>query len=75
MLPQDFTDRMKSMLGEEYPAFIESYDKERYQSLRINTLKVKRETFLEQSPFHLKCVPWCENGFYYDAADSPGKHP
>lgn len=75
MLPQDFTDRMKQMLGEEYPAFIESYDKERYQALRINSLKAGKETFLERSPFHLEPVAWCENGFYYDAADTPGKHP
>lgn len=75
MLPQDFLDRMKKMLGEEYPAFIESYDKERYQALRINTLKTEKETFMKQSPFPLNPVPWCENGFYYNGADTPGKHP
>lgn len=75
MLPKDFTDRMEQMLGEEYPAFLESYEKERYQALRINTLKAEKETFLEQSPFHLKAVSWCANGFYYVPADAPGKHP
>lgn len=76
MLPQDFLDRMKKMLGEkEYPEFLESYEKGRYQSLRINTIKVDRETFLEQPPFSLTPVPWAFNGFYYERTDTPGKHP
>lgn len=44
MLPQDFLHRMEQMLGEEYPAFLESYEKERYQSLRVNTLKGVRNS-------------------------------
>ena len=43
MLPQDFLDRMKEMLGEEYPAFLASYDEQRYHALRINTLKTEKE--------------------------------
>ena len=39
MLPQAFLDRMEQMLGEEYPAFLQSYEKERYQALRVNPLK------------------------------------
>ena len=38
MLPIEFVERMKQMLGEEYAAFEASYDKEKYQALRINTL-------------------------------------
>lgn len=75
MLPQDFLDRMEGMLGEEYPAFLASYEKERYQSLRVNTLKTNKEYFLEQAQLALAPVPWAENGFYYEAQDSPGKHP
>lgn len=75
MLPIAFEERMKEMLGEEYPAFLESYDKEKYQALRINTLKVNKEKFLIESPFSLTKVPWEENGFYYTAQDTPGKHP
>ncbi len=75
MLPQEFTDRMKDMLGEEYPAFEESYRKEKYQALRVNPLKADRKVFAEQAPFALQAVPWETNGFYYDAADKPGKHP
>ena len=75
MLPQDFLNRMEQMLGEEFPAFLESYEKERYQSLRVNTLKGNKEQFLEQTTFHLAPVSWTGNGFYYESADTPGKHP
>ena len=75
MLPIAFEERMKEMLGAEYPAFLASYDKEKYQALRLNPLKVDREAFVEKSPFTLTPVPWEENGFYYTAADTPGKHP
>lgn len=75
MLPQDFLDRMQQMLGEHYPAFLESYDRDRYQSLRINPLKAERGEFLERAPFTLTQVPWSADGFYYDGADTPGKHP
>ncbi len=75
MLPIAFEERMKEMLGEEYPAFLESYEKEKYQALRLNPLKADKKAFLEKSPFMLTPVPWEENGFYYTAADSPGRHP
>lgn len=75
MLPKEFSERMKLMLGEEYAAFRDSYDRERYQALRVNTLKVQKDDFLERSPFHLTQVPWAENGFYYEGEDQPGKHP
>lgn len=75
MLPQEFLDRMQQMLGEEYTAFLESYEEERYQALRVNALKGSRETFLEKAPFSLRQVPWETNGFYYESSDTPGKHP
>ena len=75
MLPQEFEQRMKQMLGEEYPAFEASYEKEKYQALRLNPLKVDKEHFLEHTTFTLSQVPWEENGFYYTAQDTPGKHP
>lgn len=75
MLPQDFLHRMEQMLGDEYPAFLESYENERYQSLRVNTLKGNKEQFLERTTFHLVPVDWTSNGYYYESADAPGKHP
>lgn len=75
MLPQAFLERMERMLGDEYLAFLESYEKERYQALRVNPLKADREDFLQKAPFTLRTVAWEPNGFYYDKDDAPGKHP
>ena len=75
MLPIDFEERMKQMLGEEYPAFEASYEKEKFQALRLNPLKGNKDTFVEKSIFSLTPVPWEENGFYYTSEDTPGKHP
>ena len=75
MLPQDFVTRMQEMLGEEYEAFEKSYEHAKYQSLRLNPLKTKKELFFTQVPFTLTEIPWCENGFYYSSEDTPGKHP
>lgn len=74
-LPQDFKDRMQKMLGTDFDAFLQSYEEERAQSLRINTLKISKEAFMHLSPFHLRQVPWVSEGFYYEADDRPGKHP
>lgn len=39
MLPEKFIERMKSDLGEECDSFLESLDGDRYQALRINSIK------------------------------------
>lgn len=43
MLPELFLKRMQEMLGDEYPAFLESYDKDKYQALRLNALKIRKD--------------------------------
>lgn len=75
MLPKEFENRMKNMLGEEYTAFLSSYDEKKWQSLRINTLKAKKENFLSEKKFSLEPVAWCETGYYYGDGEQPGKHP
>ena len=75
MLPQLFQERMNRMLKDEYPAFLDSYEKERYQALRVNTLQADREDTFIKFPFHLKEILWENNGFYYEKEDYPGKHP
>ena len=74
-LPSAFLTRMQEMLGEEYEAFLQSYESGHYQSLRLNPRKTDREEFTEKSPFHLTPVAWEKNGFYYSEEDTPGKHP
>ena len=43
MLPQDFIDRMKAMMGDAYEEFEQSYEHVKYQSLRVNPLKAEKE--------------------------------
>ena len=75
MLPEKFLERMQNMLGEEYPAFLESLSGKRYRALRINPLKTEIQEGKEKLPFALSPVPWTKNGFYYEEEEQPGKHP
>ncbi len=76
MLPEAFLDRMKGMLGVNYEEFLASFEQEKYQALRLNTLKkAAHEQGVEGLPFHLTKVPWAQNGYYYEKDDQPGKHP
>ncbi len=57
---------MQDMLGSAYPAFVRSYEKQKVQALRVNTLKASAEEFLENAPFFDKAsvrrVPWEHTG-------------
>lgn len=77
-LDQVFLDKMKVYLGDEYDAFLKSYEADRFYGIKVNTLKISVEEFKKISPFKLKEVPWCKDGFYYDPNESnlkPSKHP
>ena len=70
-LPQEFLSRMENMLGDEYPAFLASYEQGKIQGLRINTLKSDGKAVFDE--FDLKAVPWCDSGYYFNGDDRPGK--
>ncbi len=74
MLPEQFRIRMKEMLGAEYEAFIQSFEQEKYQALRINPLKNKNTEKIHAC-FELTPVSWESNGYYYTSESHPGKHP
>ena len=42
-LPQEFLTRMQDMLGDEFDAFLTSYDAPRTAGLRVNTKKCRTE--------------------------------
>lgn len=74
-IPVEFKERMRAMLGDEYDEFIKSYDNEKNQGMRINTLKVSVEEFLKICPFEIQGkIKWEERGFYINA-EKPGRHP
>ena len=76
-LPEVFTSRMKDMLGDEYDAFIASFDEPSVKGIRINTSKVEPSGYagivsaLEPS---VRQVPWTSCG-YYSESESSGKDP
>ncbi|WP_188536507.1 RsmB/NOP family class I SAM-dependent RNA methyltransferase [Paenibacillus segetis] len=74
-LPITFLQRMRELLGDEYEAFLSSYDNPRYIGIRVNTLKIDVESFRAISPFNLRPIPWCPTGFYVEEGVKPGKHP
>ena len=63
-LPVDFINRIKYDLGDDAQAFINSYDRQPYKAIRVNTLKIDPEDFKKISPFVLSPVSWEPNGFY-----------
>lgn len=74
-LPCDFTEKMKDLLGDEYDAFLASYEHPRNFGLRVNVNKITPEEFEALAPFHLTKIPWTENGYYYEEQDAPARHP
>ena len=44
-LPQEFLTRMQDMLGDEFDAFLTSYNAPRTAGLRVNTKKCRTEDF------------------------------
>lgn len=73
-LPEAFLARMQAMLGEEYQAFLESYEQERSYGLRQNPLKSDRREFEARMPFSLQRIPWTCNGYFCNRDEQPGKH-
>lgn len=74
-LPAAYEEKMKEMLGEEYGDYAASLEREPCQGLRVNTAKLSVSDFLKLSPYELKPVDWCPNGFYYEKNEKPAKHP
>ncbi len=73
-LPPAFIARMQQLLGSEFGAFLAAFDQESSFGLRVNTLKTTAAELQQLAPWALAPISWCPSGFYYDAADQPGKH-
>ena len=57
-LPEEFTEKMRVLLKEEYPAFLASYDDERTSALRVNELKITPQAFEKIAPFPVSALPF-----------------
>ena len=71
MLPQEFLNRMKTQLGDEYPAFLESLERPRAVALRWSP----RCGEPPHMDFQREPIPWEPLGYYYDPEARPGLHP
>jgi len=75
-LPKPFLSRMSDLLGDEFPAFLQSLTSvDRSYGLRVNTLKLSPQQFQSISSWLLEPIPWNPEGFYYPAEARPGPHP
>ena len=74
-LPAAFLSRMECLLGTEYPAFLQAMQAERAFGLRLNPLKATRFSQTLAARFGQRPVPWSREGYYYDPATRPGRHP
>lgn len=79
-LPIEFEKKMKAFLGDEWDDFLYSYDNNRFQALRFNTLKVQspeeRMRILKVLGIPSdKRVSWANEAYYFDENVRPGKHP
>ena len=67
---------MQHLLGDEYPAFLDSYADEAHSGLRVNTLKITVADFIKKSPFTLDPVgDYTPAGFRLHDEKRPGRHP
>ena len=73
-LPQEFENRMKTLLGEEFDDFKKSFDEPPVRAFRVNTDKISLANFEKINPFGGEKIPYVENGFYFDY-DGIGNHP
>ena len=75
MLPAEFKERMKTILGEEYEAFSASLDEPAVRGVRVNGVKLSREEFLEKTALTLTPLSYAEYGFIPHEQSSLGKSP
>lgn len=75
-LPETFLEQMKLLLGTDYDAWLESYEKKPFAGLRFNTGKTNREAWENTlSPFELRRVSWTGNGYYIGEDAKASRHP
>ncbi len=73
-LPIPFLNRMKLILGDEFPAFEQALNAEAVKAFRVNTEKLSVSDFEKIDIFSNGKIPYCDTGFYMDY-EKPGNHP
>ena len=76
MLPEAFLERMKSLLGDEYDAFLATFDKPNVRGARINTLKIDPEDYVKAGRLELSPIPYADDCYQLTGDDiAVGKLP
>lgn len=72
-LPESFLENMKQLLGEDYDAWLASYEKRPFQGLRINQTKLDNSEWEAMGLYTTRRVPWTRNGYYCEDDSRPAK--
>ena len=75
MLPENFLERMKKILGEGYEAFANALEKENVKGIRVNETKISVEDFLDATELSLSEIDYTPCGFIPSSADGIGNTP
>lgn len=71
MIPEKFKERMKNMLGEDYPAFIRALEEDKnVRGMRVNTEKCSEDLFLSAFPYPTRKISYAKSGYILDS-DAP----
>ena len=70
LLPQEFLESVKPILGDSYPAFLDSYQRPHQRAVRLSGRR--KQTFAD---YPGQAVPWQQGAFLIDQDSRMGAHP
>lgn len=73
-LPEAFENRMKTLLGDDFPKYKLALNETPVRGFRVNTDKISVEDFMKINEFSSEKIPYVQNGFYL-SYDRIGSHP
>lgn len=76
MIPDRFKEKMKNILGDEYPAFIDALEnREAVRGMRANLIKATAEKISSDREFKLEPLDYVDNGFILREERAMGASP
>lgn len=65
-LPKQYQENMRLLLKDDYDKYINTLNREKFNAIRINNLKITDDEFFKLIGKTLKKVPWSTSGYYID---------
>ncbi len=76
MIPEGFKEKMKRILGDEYPRFIEAVEHgTAVRGLRVNLIKTEVRHLTDIAGLDLSPIPYTDNGFILNSDEPIGQNP